>query len=72
MNGRDNAEIDYVLFNKKAQSLVRSVRAENYTDANTYDHITVTATLQLRILEKKIHAVKIKMKPKWEKCDVQL
>ena len=72
VNGRDNAGIDYILFNKKAKSLIRSVRAEKYTDANTSDHIPVSATLQLRIQEKKTHAVETRVKPKWEKCDVQL
>ena len=70
VNGRDNA--DNILFNKKGQRLIRSVRAVKYTDTNTSDHIPVTATLQLRVQEKKTHAVETRVKPIWENRDVQL
>ena len=40
--GKDSAEIDYILFNVKAQSLISTVKTESYKDINTSHHIPVT------------------------------
>ena len=72
VNGKDSAEIDYILFNVKAQSLIRTVKTETYTDINTSDHISVTSTLKFKAIEIDKNIAEIKVKPKWEKCDTQL
>ena len=72
VNGKDSAEIDYILFNMKAQSLIRTVKTETYTDINTSDHIPVTSTLKFKVIKIDKNIAEIKVKPKWEKCDTQL
>ena len=41
VNGDDEAEIDYILLNKKAKPLVETVRVDYYTASNTSDHVPV-------------------------------
>ena len=72
VNGKDNAEIDYILFNVKAQSLIRTIKTETCTDISTSDHIPVTSTLKFKAIEIDKNIAEIKVKPKWEKCDTQL
>ncbi|MEW8547096.1 MAG: hypothetical protein AB2693_26575, partial [Candidatus Thiodiazotropha sp.] len=72
VNGKDEAEIDYILFGSSVNDLIRVVKVENHTDINTSDHIPVTGTLKLRVAAFCQKSVEIKVKPKWDKCDIPL
>ena len=63
VNGKDSAEIDYILFSANAQEYVRVVKV---------DHVPVTVTLKLKTSVNTQKPVEVKIKPKWEKCDIHL
>ena len=69
MNGDDEAEIDYILLNKKAKPLVKTVSVDNYTASNTSDHVPVYIILNIKAVSKNLKPVSVKMKPKWENCN---
>ena len=57
MNGDDEAEIDYILLNKKAKPLAKTVRVENYTASNTSDHVPVYIILNIKAVRKDLKHV---------------
>ena len=69
VNGDDEAEIDYILLNKKAKPLVKTVRVDNYTVSNTSDHVPVYIILNIKAVSKNLKPVSVKMKPRWENCN---
>ena len=69
VNGKDTAEIDYILLNKKAKLLTSTVRVENFTASNVSDHIPVYIILNVRTSTKSLKPVTVKLRPRWDKCD---
>ena len=70
-NKTDNAEIDYILFNKIGQRFVKSVYVEKSVALNTSDHVPVVMQMELPVGTEKNENVIIKCKPNWDKCDKQ-
>ena len=64
VNGKDVAEIDYILLNEKAKFLANTVRIESYTDSNVSDHVPVYTILKIGIMKKTLKPVTVKLKPK--------
>ena len=71
LNKTDNAEIDYILFNKIGQRFVKSVCVEKSVALNTSDHVPVVMQMELPVGTEKNENVIIKCKPNWDKCDKQ-
>ena len=69
VNGDDEAEIDYILLNKKAKPLVKTVRVDNFTASNTSDHVPVYIILNIKAVSKNLKPASVKMKPRWENCN---
>ncbi|MES9904845.1 MAG: reverse transcriptase domain-containing protein [Sedimenticola sp.] len=70
-NGRDCAELDYVLCCEKALTMIESTEVESgsHSSCNTSDHKAVTAVLKIKVHSEKRNPVIHKTKPKWDKCD---
>ena len=65
VNGKDMAEIDYILLKEKAKFLANTMEVESYTDSN----VPVYTILKIRIMKKTQKPVTVKLKPKWDKWD---
>ena len=63
-NGKNVAEIDYSLLNKKAKFLANNVRVESYTNSNVSDHVPVYTMLKIGIVKKTLKPFTVKLKPK--------
>ena len=48
-NKTDNAEIDYILFNKIGQRFVKSIYVEKSVALNTSDHVPVVMQMELPV-----------------------
>ena len=62
VNGKDTAEIDYILLKEKAKFLANTMEVE-------LNHVPVYTILKIRIMMKTLKPVTVKLKPKWDKCD---
>ncbi|MES9884558.1 MAG: reverse transcriptase family protein [Sedimenticola sp.] len=69
-NGRDCAELDYILCCNKARLIVEHVWVETdeKSSSNTSDHKAVAAVLKVRVKPNEKKTVMQKTKPKWDKC----
>ena len=70
-NKTNNAEIDYILFNKIGQRFVKSVCVEKSVALNTSDQVPVVMQMELTVGYGKNENVIMKCKPNWDKCDKQ-
>ena len=70
-NKTDNAEIDYILFNKMGRKFVKSVTVEKDAALNTSDHVPVIMQLELPVCSIQCENIMTKRKPNWDKCDKQ-
>ena len=68
-NNEDKAEIDYILMNSTDKQILVSLSVESETALNTSDHIPVVGTLYIAPKIKSKEKIKIKCKPKWDKCN---
>ncbi|MEW8547951.1 MAG: reverse transcriptase family protein, partial [Candidatus Thiodiazotropha sp.] len=69
-NKTDKAEIDYVLFNRLGEDIVKGVAIEEENALNTSDHRPVYAEISIDVKAKTgAEATVIQIKPKWESCD---
>ncbi|MES9880512.1 MAG: reverse transcriptase family protein, partial [Sedimenticola sp.] len=70
-NGKDNAEIDYILCSEKARNIVKTVIVEDVGQSvlNTSDHIGVTAVMKIQPRILRTTPIPQKTKPNWDKCD---
>ena len=64
------AEIDYILLNEKAKTLVRVVRDDSFTDSNTSDHVPVYTILNVKVAETQLKPRTVKVKPRWDNLSV--
>ncbi|MEW8547538.1 MAG: reverse transcriptase family protein [Candidatus Thiodiazotropha sp.] len=70
-NKTDNAEIDYILCNRKGHSFVKEVTVVAECESNTSDHVPIIAVLNLPVCSQNVGNTVIKCKPKWDNCDKQ-
>ena len=68
-NKNDQAEIDYIFYNKRGAEITNLVSVEPNVSLNTSDHIPVFAVLNVEQKQKIPGNVMVRCKPKWEKCD---
>ena len=71
-NKSDQAETDYILYNKLGSEIVKFVSVESCVALNTSDHVPVHAVLNLEVEQMTPNDLIMRCKPKWEKCDTNV
>ena len=68
-NKTDQAEIDYIFYNKIGADIIKLVSVESCVALNTSDHVPVYAISKVEVRQKTPGDLMMRCKPKWEKCD---
>ena len=68
-NKTDQAEIDYIFYNKIGADIIKLVSVESYVALKTSDHVPVYAISKVEVRQKTPGYLMMRCTPKWDKCD---